>query len=85
VAINTSTAYTTYPGHVTPINTATGAVGQAIQVGTGPNYIAVTPDGTIAYVVNSTSNTVTPIQTATNTAGNAIKVGRGPGPIAITP
>ena len=30
-----------FPGTATPINTATGAVGQAIKVGKGPSYLAI--------------------------------------------
>ena len=47
--------------------------------------MAITPDGTTAYVVNFGSDTVTPIATATNTAGTPITVGTQPVAIAITP
>ena len=56
-----------------------------IKVGHGPDGIAITPDGKIAYVANDYSGTVTPIWTASNTTERPIKVGRGPGPIAVVP
>lgn len=70
---------------VTPIDLATDHALPAIEVGHGPNAIAVTPDGKKAYVTNSAGNTVSPIDTATNTAGPKIKVGRFPAAVAITP
>jgi YVTN family beta-propeller protein len=63
-------------GTVTPISTATNTAEQPIKVGTGPNAIAITPNGATAYVLNSGSGTVTPINTTTNTAGSAISVGQ---------
>jgi len=54
-------------------------------LGTGHNAIAVTPDGTMAYVVNSATGNVTPINLASNTAGTAVTVGLLPYGIAITP
>ncbi len=73
---------------MTPIRTATNAVGKAIAVGSFPAFIAITPNGKTAYVANVAyggTGTVTPIRTATNTALKAITVGAEPGPIAITP
>jgi DNA-binding beta-propeller fold protein YncE len=80
------TAYVISPisGTVTPIATATNTAGPPITVdgaGGEPGYIAITPDGTTAYVVNDTSSssgTVTPITTATNTAGPPITTGNAP-------
>jgi YVTN family beta-propeller protein len=81
--------YTAYVGNwatasVTPINTATNAVGGAITVGKNPAGIAITPDGKTAYVANFGSNSVSPINTATNIAGSPIAVGTEPALIAIT-
>ena len=50
-----------------------------------PYSIAISPNGTTAYVANWGSNSVTPINTATNTAGTPIGVGTNPQTIAITP
>jgi YVTN family beta-propeller protein len=73
---------------VTPVDLATGTAGHPITVGTEPEAVAITPDGTTAYVTNAASNTVSPIDIATNTAGSPIAVnGISPAPdaIAITP
>ena len=64
------------PGHKTP--------GTAITVGTNPFGIAITPDGTMAYVCNNGSGTVTPITLSTNTPVRPLPWGRPYG-IAITP
>ena len=72
-------------GVVTPISLATGAPGRPIKVGQGPFGIAITPDGTTAYVANSADSTVTPIRLATGTPGTPINVAQGPLAIAITP
>lgn len=37
---------------VTPVNTATNQAGPPIKAGPQPDAIALTPDGTIAYIVN---------------------------------
>ncbi|HSZ48486.1 MAG TPA: hypothetical protein VK823_24310, partial [Streptosporangiaceae bacterium] len=48
--------------------------GPTIAVGRNPIAIAITPDGTTAYVVNMNSNTVTPVRLATGGIGTAIPV-----------
>jgi YVTN family beta-propeller protein len=72
-------------GTVTPIRTATNKAGKAIQAGSGPFAVAITPNGQTAYVADENSSAVTPISTATNTAGTPIPVGNDPQYIAITP
>jgi YVTN family beta-propeller protein len=55
-------------------------------VGTSPVGIAVTPDGTKAYVTNANSSSVSVIATATNTVvGSPIPVGNLPQGITVTP
>ena len=71
--------------NVTPVDTATGATGSAIAVGSEPGAIAITPDGKTAYVVNESSDNVTPINTLTNIAGAPIAAGSLPQGIAISP
>ncbi len=81
-------------GTVTVINTATNTVAATILVGTDAvandlEGIAITPDGTRAYVTQSKESTnggsVAVIDTATNTVGaSTIPVGDGPMGIAIT-
>jgi YVTN family beta-propeller protein len=70
---------------VTPIDTATNHAGTPINVGAGPNGIAITPDGRTAYVANFDSDTVTLIDTATNTPATTLTGFDRPSAIAITP
>jgi YVTN family beta-propeller protein len=74
---------------VSVIDTATNTVVATIPVGVSPIGVAITPDGTRAYVTNEGSNTVSGtvsvIDTATNTVVATIPVGPGPFGIAITP
>ena len=51
----------------------------------GLDGIAVTPDGSRVYAVNSGNNSVSAIDTATDTVVATIKVGNVPTAIAITP
>ncbi len=51
---------------VTPIDTATNTAGAAITVGTGPQGVAITPDGMFAYVANFTTHSISVINTLTN-------------------
>ena len=52
--------------------------GAPIHVGNGPVGIAITPDGSKAYVANQFDNTVSVIATATNTVVTTIGVGSSP-------
>ena len=70
---------------MTPIDVATNKPSVEIKVGLGARWVAITPDGKTAYVVNSASSSVTPIDVATNTPGAEIKVGSFPEGLAITP
>src|SRR6202035_1392752 len=61
-----------------------------ITVGTGgnvsrPDTVAITPDGTKAYVGNYGASTVMPITVSGNTPGTAITSVTNPQAIAITP
>ncbi|MFM8602095.1 MAG: fibronectin type III domain-containing protein [Actinomycetota bacterium] len=67
------------------INTSTNAVVATITVGSTPRSVAVTPDGTKAYVANYSSNTVSVINTATNTVTATITVGSVPNRVVISP
>lgn len=60
-------------------------MGAPIQADIYPSAVAITPDGTAAYVPNENSYDVTPINIAYNTAGVPISVGSGADGIAITP
>jgi YVTN family beta-propeller protein len=61
---------------VTPIRTVGNRALKPIKVGGGPNQIAITPDGSMAYV--TTDDGVTPIRLATGThcAASRSKAGR---------
>jgi YVTN family beta-propeller protein len=54
-------------------------------VGSGPEGVAVTPDGKFGYVTNEFSNTVSVIVTATNTVVATVPVGSGPSGVGIIP
>src|SRR5207244_4394958 len=57
----------------------------AAAVGNVRYGIAITPDGTRAYVTNFTSNNVSVIDTSTNTVVATATVGSAPYGVAITP
>jgi uncharacterized repeat protein (TIGR01451 family) len=67
------------------IDTSTNTVVATIPVGAVPQGIAITPDGTRAYVANINSNNVSVIDTSTNTVVATIPVGVNPVGVAITP
>ncbi|MEV4329143.1 YncE family protein, partial [Streptomyces sp. NPDC049597] len=66
-------------------DTATNTVITTVPVGDAPTEVAVTPDGTRAYVVNSDSDNVSVIDTATNTVITTVPVGDAPTEVAVTP
>jgi DNA-binding beta-propeller fold protein YncE len=77
---------------VTPIDLTTNTAGRPIDVSTKPGptgyfgqplAIAITPDGTTAYLANGASSTVTPINLATGTPGQSISLSGKPGADAI--
>jgi YVTN family beta-propeller protein len=82
---------------VSVIDTATNTVVATVPVGSNPQSVAVTPDGTYAYVVNSASNTspfcpfgsnpgsVSVVSTLTNTVVATIPLGDAPAGVAIAP
>jgi hypothetical protein len=54
---------------VTSVSIADNKAGKAIPVGSGPEAIAITPNGSTAYVLNTFSNTVTLEEAAQGTYG----------------
>src|SRR4029078_8551339 len=72
---------------VTVIDTATNSVIATIPIGTIPASVAITPDGTRAYVTLPIPgiNAIAVIDTATNTVIATIPVGFEPQNIAIAP
>jgi len=71
--------------NVSVINTATNTVIATIPVGTFPQGVAVSPDGSKVYVTTPASNIVAVIDTATNKMITTIPVGRGPIGVAVSP
>jgi YVTN family beta-propeller protein len=67
---------------VSVVNTSTNTVVGAILVGQAPGGVAITPDGSYAYVTSS--NRVSVIDTAKNIVRKTIAVA-SPGAVAITP
>ncbi|MDV6278217.1 YncE family protein, partial [Rhodococcus erythropolis] len=79
------------PAHATPaavVDTVidTVPIGDAVPVGASPRGVAITADGTRAYVTNQDAGTVSVIETATDTVvGEPVPVGAFPTAVAITP
>jgi YVTN family beta-propeller protein len=77
---------------VTVIDTATGTVAGTIPVGTGPVRVAVSRDGTHAYVTNGGSDSISVIdtscpldETSCTPVIDTIPTGPGPSALAVTP
>ncbi len=69
---------------VSPIDLRTGVALAPITVGNGPLAVAISPDGSTAYVANANSGSVTPIAVATNTAGTPVPLDGAPQALATT-
>jgi DNA-binding beta-propeller fold protein YncE len=75
------------------LSTTTGAVRKVATLGNEPGAmsweVAITPNGSTAYVLTTTSSpresTVIPVDLATGTAGKTINVGRNASTLAISP
>jgi YVTN family beta-propeller protein len=86
-------AYITNAGSntVSVIDTATNTITATVPVGSNPNGVAVTPDGTKVYVANSdwdnvfAIDTVSVIDTAINNVTATVDVGGSPSGVAVTP
>ena len=70
---------------VGPVAADPVVVGSPITVGDAPFGVAVSPDGSRAYVTNYGSGTVSVINTANNTVGSPITVGSFPVGVAVSP
>ncbi len=79
------TYITAKPSSVTVINTSTDRVVATVTVGNDPFGVAITPDGTSAYVANSGSGSMSVIDTTSRTVVATIIVGGRPQAIAFTP
>ncbi len=73
-------------GHtVTPINLQSGRTLTPINVGNAPIAVAISQDGTTAFVTNSYSGSVSPISIATGTAGTPIQMSGSPQAVTSVP
>lgn len=71
---------------VSVINSQTNQILGEVEVGKGPYSVAITPDGSYAYVANETAGTVSVVNIATRqVVGEPIKVGAKPSTIAFSP
>ena len=71
-------------GTVAVFDTTNTEVG-TVQVGNNPFGVAITPNGKLAYVTNSSDDTVSVINTAANVVFKTIPVGARPQGLAIAP
>ena len=67
------------------IDTATDAVTATVSVGSYPLGVAVSPNGSRAYVANDGSGTVSVIDTATDAVTATVAVGANPDGVAVSP
>ena len=65
--------------------TNTYTAGDSVQVGSDPRGIAVSADGTRAYVANWASNSVSVLDTTTASVIRTITVGTNPSGVAVSP
>ena len=65
----------TPPRHRERHQTSTNAVVNTVRSVSGPKGVAITPNGSYAYVANAVSNTVSVINTSTNTVVKTVRVG----------
>jgi YVTN family beta-propeller protein len=72
-------------GTVTPVSLSSGTLGVPIQTGGEPSGIAISADGSTAYVTDLSSGELTPITLATGVLGTPISVGAQPSAIALVP
>ena len=71
--------------NVSVFETATNTVTAEIPVGALPQGVAITPDGTRAYVANGGSSSVSVIDTASNTVVATVDTFAGAKTIAVDP
>lgn len=82
------TSWGDYPqdiGTIYVINTVTNTVAATITVGTFPNAVCVSPDGSLIYVANENSDNISVISTATNTVIATFPAGQNPYDLTLSP
>ncbi|HEX9335621.1 MAG TPA: GH92 family glycosyl hydrolase, partial [Pseudonocardiaceae bacterium] len=70
---------------VTPVDRRTGTAGPTVPVGSGPDGVVVTPDGSQVFVANNNSDNVTVIDTSDNHVITTVPVGSVAADLAVTP
>lgn len=70
-------------GTVSVIDTTNNTVVETVSVGVAPRRVAVSPDGTKAYVAQG-SRSVTIIDASTNTVAGSVRVGKAPRGITVS-
>ncbi len=70
---------------VSVVDVATQSVAATVPVGSNPDGVAATPDGTRVFVANFLSDDLSVIDTSTNTVIARIDVGSGPVGVAVRP
>ncbi len=75
----------TGPGYLSVFDIPTGAQVAAFSLGSLPDAIALSSNGSYAYITNSGSNTVDVVDTSTNAVADTIDVGSGPDGVAMSP
>ena len=71
---------------VSIIDTTTNIVTATVTVGGSPDAVAISPDGTMVYILNGDKNTISVINTKTNSIATTISgLGSHPTGLAITP
>ena len=71
--------------NVSVINTANNTVVATVPVGTSPEGVSVSPDGTKVYVTHININEVRVINTANNTVVATVSVGTSPYGVSVSP
>ena len=72
-------------GTIQQVDLTTGAVGTAVAVGSEPVGLAITPDGSTAYVADYGSSEIVPVSLASGSLGTPIPLSDRPAAIAVTP
>jgi DNA-binding beta-propeller fold protein YncE len=74
---------------VVPVSTVTGTVGNPIHAGCQPADVAISPDGSMAYIASAAPDTnegsMTAVPTSTNEPGKTVSIASSPIQIVVAP
>lgn len=85
VSADSDTIYVSASGGVHVIDAATGTITAMIPVGSSPQGLALSPDGTMLVTANAGSANVTVISLVTNSVLGTVAAGNGAFDVAISP